>query len=143
MKWNIKKLLMGEDIDENVNPENEFEEYEEEEGYVEDSQQYASSVPARSHGVSVSGGASMEMKVIKPTGFESATEISDLLLSKKTVLLNLEDTNKETARRLIDFLSGVAYAIDGELNRVANSTFVVAPHNVKISDDQFSEDEIN
>lgn len=142
MKWNIKKLLMGEDLDENVNVENEFEEYEEDDGYIEKAQ-YTTTPTARAQGVAVSGGASMEMKVIKPTGFEAATEISDLLLSKKTVVLNLEDTNKETARRLIDFLSGVAYAIDGELNRVANSTFVVAPHNVKVSDDQFAENELN
>ncbi len=142
MKWNIKKMLMGEDLDENVGQDidNETEGYEED-GYAEE--QYAAPVSPRGQGISVSGGASMEMKVIKPTGFEAATQISDLLLSKKTVLLNLEDTNKETARRLIDFLSGVAYAIDGELNRVANSTFVVAPHNVRVSDDILAEGETN
>jgi len=51
-------------------------------------------------------------------------------------VLNLENTNKETIRRIIDFLSGVAFAIGGNLNRVANSTYVITPKNVELSDDQ-------
>ena len=62
-----------------------------------------------------------------------------LLLNRRTVVLNLESTNKESARRLIDFLSGVAYSIDGYIQRVANNTFVIVPNNVDVSGEQLQE----
>ena len=79
------------------------------------------------------------MKVVKPEKLESVTQISDYLLDRKTVLLNLEETNKETARRLIDFLNGVAYAINGNLKKVANNTYVITPNNVEVSGEQLRE----
>lgn len=89
----------------------------------------------RTSGVSMSG-LSLEMKVIKPDKFEAVTQIGDHLLARRTVVLNLEETNKETIRRIIDFLSGVAFAIDGSIKRVANSTYVITPKNVEVSGDQ-------
>ncbi len=77
--------------------------------------------------VSMVSGSSIEMKVVTPSRYDSVTEIANLLLTKKTVLLNLENTNKETARRLIDFLSGVAYALDGEVQKVADNTYAITP----------------
>ena len=56
------------------------------------------------------------------------------LLSRRTVVLNLENTNKETARRLIDFLSGVAYSIDGSLKKIASNAYVITPSNVDVGD---------
>jgi len=82
------------------------------------------------------GGSNLELKVVKPDRYENVNQIADHLLNRRTVVLNLEGTNKETARRLIDFLSGVAYSIDGQLKRVANNTFVITPHNVDVSGDQ-------
>lgn len=98
-------------------------------------------VPPVSSGVSVNAGMSLngsaiELKVVKPDRFENVSQIADHLLNKRTVVLNLESTNKETARRLIDFLSGVAYSIDGQLKRVANNAYVITPNNVDISGDQ-------
>lgn len=93
----------------------------------------------RASNVSVSTGASIEMKVVKPDKLESVTQIADQLLDRKTILLNLEDTNKETARRLIDFLNGVAYAISGNLKKVANCTYVITPSNVDVSGEQIKE----
>lgn len=72
------------------------------------------------------------MKVVTPTKFDAVTQIADLLLANKTVLLNLENTNKETAKRLIDFLSGVAYALGGDVQKVADNTFAVTPRNVEV-----------
>ncbi len=92
----------------------------------------ASAKPAAS-GTNVMGSA-IEMKVVKPERFEMVADIADLLLSGNTVLLNLEDTNKETTRRLIDFMTGVAYAIHGDLRRIANNTYVVTPNNVRVTD---------
>lgn len=95
--------------------------------------------PSRASNVSVSTGSSIEMKVVKPDKLESVTQIADQLLDRKTILLNLEDTNKETARRLIDFLNGVAYAISGNLKKVANCTYVITPSNVDVSGEQIKE----
>lgn len=84
-------------------------------------------------GISLSGTA-LELKVVKPQHFESVPQIADHLLNKRTVVLNLEDTNKETARRLIDFLSGVAYSIDGSLKKIASNAYVITPSNVDVGD---------
>ena len=104
------------------------EEYEEEAPARE-------SRPARPAG-SASSNASLEMKIIKPERYEDVTGIAQHLLHRRTVVLNLENTNKETIRRIIDFLSSVAFAIGGNLNCVANSTYVITPKNVELSDDQ-------
>ena len=81
---------------------------------------------------SVSAGT-LELKVVRPEGFDAVAQIADHLLNNRTVVLNLEATNKETARRLIDFLSGVAYSIEGKIKRVANNTYVITPNNVDVS----------
>lgn len=89
--------------------------------------------PAQDDGMQVSG-SSLELKVVKPERFDNVPQIANHLLNRRTVVLNLEDTNKETARRLLDFLSGVAYSINGNLKRVANNTYVITPCNVDVSD---------
>jgi len=87
-------------------------------------------------GISISGasGNALEMKVVKPESFDSVAQIADHLISRRTVVLNLENTNKETARRLIDFLSGVAYSIDGSLKKIASNAYVITPSNVNVGD---------
>ena len=91
-------------------------------------------------GMGLDSGA-LELKVVKPEKYDSATaqKIADHLLHRRTVVLNLESTNKESARRLIDFLSGVAYSIEGYIQRVANNTFVIVPSNVDVSGEQLQE----
>jgi len=95
-------------------------------------------------GLSVSGGGNMqlsvELKVVKPETFEEVREIAEHLIGRKTVVLNLEDTNKETARRLLDFLAGVAYTIQGQIERVSERTFVITPSNILISAGQIKEE---
>lgn len=93
----------------------------------------ASFASRNSANVSVASGSSIEMKVVTPKSYDTVTQIADLLLSKKTVLLNLENTNRETARRLIDFLSGVAYALHGDIQKVADNTYAITPSNVAVS----------
>ena len=87
--------------------------------------------------ISLSGSA-LEMKVVKPEHFDSASQIADHLLNNRTVVLNLENTNKETARRLIDFLSGVAYSIDGSLKKIASNAYVITPNNVDVGEAHLS-----
>lgn len=79
--------------------------------------------------------AQLQVVLSKPEEFEDAQEIADNLISKRTVLLNIENLDKELSRRLIDFLSGVAYAQGGNIKRVANRTYIVTPYNVDILGD--------
>ena len=78
---------------------------------------------------------SMEVCVIKPTSVEDAREITETLLSGRTVILNLEGLDLEVAQRIIDFTSGATYAISGNLQKISNYIFLVTPTNVDISGD--------
>ncbi|WP_461811539.1 cell division protein SepF [Faecalimonas sp.] len=79
--------------------------------------------------------ASMEVCVIKPTAVDDAREITETLLSGRTVILNLEGIDLEVAQRIIDFTSGATYAISGNLQKISNYIFLVTPTNVEISGD--------
>ena len=100
---------------------------------------------AKKKGKVVNINATTQLKVVlvKPERFEHASTIADHLNNKRTVVLNLESTNKEVSRRLVDFLSGVAYANNGQIKRVANSTFIITPYNVDIMGDLLDELENN
>ena len=78
---------------------------------------------------------SMEVCVIKPTSVDDAREITETLLSGRTVILNLEGLDLEVAQRIIDFTSGATYAISGNLQKISNYIFLVTPTNVDISGD--------
>ena len=79
--------------------------------------------------------AQVQVILVKPEQFAEAQEIADNLKAKRTVVLNLESTNREVARRMLDFLSGVAYAVEGAIKRVANSTYIITPYNVDVLGD--------
>ena len=81
----------------------------------------------------------LQVVLVSPTKFENASEIADHLRDKRTVVLNLEQTDKNIARRLIDFLSGVAYAGEGKIKKVAISTYIITPYNVDILGDLIDE----
>ncbi len=85
--------------------------------------------------VNIHATTQLQVVLVKPDSFQDATSIADHLNNKRTVVLNLESTNRDVARRLVDFLSGVAYANNGQLKRVANSTFIITPFNVDIMGD--------
>ena len=74
----------------------------------------------------------MQVVLVKPDRFEDVTSIADHLNAKKTVVLNLEAANRDVSRRIIDFLSGVAYANSGNIRKVANSTFIIVPTDVDV-----------
>ena len=82
-----------------------------------------------------SAGNSMEVCVIKPSSFEDAREIAETLLADRTVILNMEGLELGLAQRIIDFISGSCYAIDGNLQKVSNYIFIITPSNVDISGD--------
>ena len=85
----------------------------------------------------------LQVVLVKPERFDNAWEIADHLREKRTVVLNLESTNKDIARRLLDFLSGVAYANEGKIKKVAISTYIITPYNVDILGDLIDELENN
>ncbi len=91
------------------------------------------SAPRTPSGVGL-GGASIELKVVRPEKYEDVVGIAEHLLNHCTVVLNLELANKDVSRRMLDFLSGVAFSIGGQVCRIANNTYIITPSNVDVSD---------
>ncbi len=116
----------------------------EQNGYYDGEQDDYNDVSQMTAGNSMNSGAAqgtvaVQVVLVKPEKFEDASQIADHLNSKHTVVLNLESTGKEVSRRLVDFLSGVAYANNGQIKRVANSTFIITPYNVGVTGDLIDE----
>jgi len=93
--------------------------------------------------VNIHATAQLQVVLVKPERFDDASTVADHLNAKRTVVLNLESANKDVARRILDFLSGVAYANDGQIKKVANCTFIITPYNVGIMGDLLDELENN
>ena len=84
--------------------------------------------------VNIHATAQLQVVLFKPERFgEDTREIADELIKMHTVVLNLENTSKDVSRRIIDFLSGVAYANSGQIKRVATSTYIITPYNVGLA----------
>ena len=80
------------------------------------------------------GGGSLELKVVHSEKYEDVVTVAEYLLDHCTVVLDLNDANKEVRRRILDFLSGVAFSIGGQVCRVSENTYVITPSNVDVSD---------
>ncbi|MGI5978188.1 MAG: cell division protein SepF [Oscillospiraceae bacterium] len=89
--------------------------------------------------VSLGGGQQAQVVLVKPERFEAAAEIADHIRERRSVVLNLEEAPKDIARRLVDFLSGVAYALDGKIGKVAANTYILTPNNVDVMGDLMDE----
>lgn len=83
---------------------------------------------------------SVKMVISQPTNFEQSEEICNFLKDKKSVILNLEYVNKDVARRIVDFISGGVFALDGHIQKVSNSIFLVAPVNYEITNEMAREE---
>lgn len=138
-----------------VPPEDDFE--EDEEAYEEQSKEDVSNRSINTHEnidpllerksslrsnsssnkvVNIHTTAQLQVVLFKPESFgEETRTIADELLKTHTVVLNLENTQKEVSRRIIDFLSGVAYANSGKIKRIATGTFIITPYNVDLTGD--------
>ncbi len=79
--------------------------------------------------------AQLQVVLVKPETFEDGLGIADHLCARRTVVVNFENAPKDVVRRLVDFLSGVAYANKGNIKRAANNAFVVTPNNVDVMGD--------
>lgn len=115
---------------------------EDEEYYMEDDYEEPEVTPRQrreaprrdeSKVVSIHTTAQLQVVIVRPERFDEVAEIADQLIDKNTVVLNLEQTNKDVSRRVVDFLSGVAYAHNGQLKRIANNTYIITPFNVGLT----------
>ena len=134
-------------------PEDEYEDYYEDEQPEEESSSSRSSYSrsssysfsdfasrSESSGgnrvVNINAKAQLQVVLFKPISFgEETRAVADELLKRHTVVLNLEKTEKEVSRRIVDFLSGVAYANNGKIKRIATNTFIITPYNVDLTGD--------
>lgn len=90
--------------------------------------------------VGMPGMQQVKVVISQPSTFEQSEEICEHLKEKKSVILNLEYVNKDVARRIIDFVSGAAYALDGNMQKISNAIFLVAPFNYEITNEVMKED---
>ena len=93
--------------------------------------------------VNINTTTQLQVVLVKPEKFQDASTIADHLRDKRTVVRNLESTNKDVARRMVDFLSGAAYAQEGKVKKVAVATYIITPYNVDIIGDLIDELENN
>ena len=131
--------LFGMDSAENEEYEdvNNVYEYDNEEEETEDKKLFGRknkvvSMPQNSQAI--------KMVISQPTTFEQSDEICSFLKEKKSVIVNLEYVNKDVARRIVDFISGGVYALDGYIQKVSNSIFLVAPSNYEITNEMAREE---
>ena len=127
--------------DEDEEYEDDFPEVQRKESPFEERRNRAED--RRNKVVNIHATTQLKVVLVKPERFENASEIADHLKDKRTVVLNLESTNKDIARRLIDFLYGVAYAGEGKIKKVAASTYIITPYHVDIEGDLIDELENN
>lgn len=118
--------------------EDEYDDYEEQtedqEGIEENERVRERAKRSSNRVVNIHATAKLQVVLFKPEKFgEETRSIADELLKMHTIVLNLEDTNEEAERRIIDFLSGVAYANGGQIKKVATDTFVITPYNVDLT----------
>ena len=82
----------------------------------------------------------VKMVISQPTTFEQSEEICNYLKDRKSVIVNLEYVNKDAARRIVDFISGAVHALDGHIQKISNSIFLIAPTNYEIANEMAREE---
>lgn len=85
-------------------------------------------------------GGAMKVVIVRPEVFDEVANIADHLVQGKTVVLNLETANKDISRRIVDFMSGAAYALSCKLKKVANNTFIIVPEHTDIAGELMLDD---
>lgn len=97
-------------------------------------EEQSSSAGGSNNVISIHDPSAVQFVLFKPESFDpSVKEMANELMKRNTVILNVEDTNKDVSRRIIDFLGGVAYANNGNVKKVAEDTFIIMPSNVTLS----------
>ena len=130
----------GMDADENE--EEEYDEVEENENEEENSNKENRIWGRKNNSkvVSMPQAQQVRMVISQPTTCDQAEDICDLLKEKQSVIVNLEYVNKDIARRIIDVVSGAVHALDGHIQKVSNSIFLIAPYNYEITNEMAREE---
>ena len=109
--------------------------YEDEEDEIEDKKIFGRKNKEKVINMPQAQSNAIKMVISQPTTFEQSEAICDLLKEKKSVIVNLEYVNKDVARRIVDVISGAVHALDGHIQKVSNSIFLIAPYNYEITSD--------
>ena len=95
----------------------------------------ATPVPGFNGAVINRSGVKQEVVLFRPTSFNDTTKAADDLKANKAVIVNMENVDKAMARRVVDFLSGCVYALEGDVKKIAQSAYLFCPHNVGVIGD--------
>lgn len=118
----------------------EYNEYDMPEMIQEEKEYVAPVNNKKNKVVGMPGVQQVRVIISQPSTFEQSEEICEHLKEKKSIIVNLEYVNKDVARRIIDFISGAVYALDGNIQKISNSIFLVAPFNYEITNEVLKED---
>ena len=132
--WSMLNMNAQDEQEENYDDVDDYEDINEEE------EEPIKGLFGRKNNKVQSSQSSVKMVVMQPTIFENAEEICDLLREKKSIIINLEYVNKDVARRIIDVVSGAVHALDGHIQKVSNSIFLIAPYNYEITNEMAREE---
>ena len=129
----LKEELEQEEQEVEEEDEEEVSKFERSEGQPEVSVRnvvdFTSAASARENG----GNLKMKVIVIEPKTFDDAQQVANCLREKRPVVINFENTDGDDARRIIDFISGTTYALNGEIKKVGHDVFFCAPSNVNVT----------
>lgn len=136
--WNLLGVDNEEDFDYDADYENASV------PYTEEKENTANIAPAtttkKNKVVGMPGMQQVRVIISQPSTFEQSEEICEHLKEKKSIIVNLEYVNKDVARRIVDFISGAVYGLDGNIQKISNSIFLVAPFNYEITNEVMKED---
>ena len=132
--------LFGVEPADNEEYEEEFENENEEE-YEEENKNFWNNIGRKNNKVvNMPQTQSIKMVISQPTTFEQSEAICDLLKERKSVIVNLQYVNKDVARRIVDVISGAVHALDGHIQKISNSIFLIAPYNYDITNEMAREE---
>ena len=127
-----------------IEPEEDEEELENEEYLQEDDEEEEEEerklFGRRNKVVNMPQANQIKMVISQPTTFEQSEEICQYLKERKSCIVNLEYVNKDVARRVVDFISGGVYALNGHIQKISNSIFLIAPANYDIANEMGREE---
>ena len=138
--WNLIGMEPERDEDEELDNDVDYgyEEYEDEE--ENEGKGLFGNLGRKNKVVAMPQAQSIKMVISQPTTFEQSEEICEFLKQKRSVIVNLEYVNKDVARRIVDFISGGVFALNGHIQKVSNSIFLIAPMNYEITNEMAREE---
>lgn len=117
----------------NIFKRNKYEDWDEEDDELDEEEENQADA-------NVTLGGNLELKIFNPTSFEQLLTAVDYLSYGSTVLLNLESVDAPLRKRMVDFISGAAYALDASIKKATQDSFFVAPKDVDVSGEIFDND---